>query len=378
MKFFAQTVDWEDPAYKSYLYAEVSPGEVPQDKKGYYWNVNKVRGMVPHDIGSPLQRPWVVLNAFDWQNGNVWKDLNPKFPLRALRDYRSTGSRDREFLKKMFRASVSALDTLERKFGDPQSHVPLNEGIPDQTYDTWRMKGESAMVGLLWLGALRATAEMGEELASSGAGMLDDLDVNKAVSRYTAWFESGRQALEKLWDDEAGYFHIDAHTDDIMTDQLFGVWYAAMTGVETTNGVPIVPEDRVRRALRTIYEKNVLGYGGGLLGAVNGRSAAGAQLRSQQGDEVWVGTAYAFASNCILHGMKDEGMHTAYGVFHTTYTPFGQGYFFKSPEAYLNPDELVWNNPGTRYGETLFRVMKYMRPGAVWAVYEALLKKLDR
>jgi uncharacterized protein (DUF608 family) len=99
------------------------------------------------------------------------------------------------------------------------------------------------------------------------------------------------------------------------------------------------------------------------------------QLRSQQGDEVWVGTAYAFTSNCILHGMKDEGMHTAYGVFHTTYTPFGQGYFFRSPEAYLNPDELVWNNPGVRYGETLFRVMKYMRPGAVWAVYEALLKK---
>lgn len=375
MKFFAQAVDWEDPAFKSYLYAEVSPEEVPPDKKDYYWNVNKVRGMVPHDIGSPLGRPWVVLNAFDWQNGNVWKDLNPKFPLRALRDYRSTGSRDTEFLKKMFKASVQALDTLEKKFGDPQSHVPLNEGIPDQTYDTWRMKGESAMVGLLWLGALRAAAEMGEELASSGVGVLDDVDVKKAVSRYAVWFESGRQALEKLWDDKAGYFHIDAQTDDIMTDQLFGVWYAAMTGVETKNGVPIVPGDRVRRALRTIYEKNVLGYGGGLLGAVNGRSAAGAQLRSQQGDEVWVGTAYAFASNCILHGMKDEGMHTAYGVFHTTYTPFGQGYFFKSPEAYLNPDELVWNDPGARYGETLFRVMKYMRPGAVWAVYEALLKK---
>ena len=378
MRFFAQTVDWEDPAYKSYLYAEVSPGEVPPDKLDYYWNVNKVRGMVPHDIGSPLRRPWIILNAFDWQNGNVWKDLNPKFPLRALRDYRSTGSKDMEFLKKMFKASVAALDTLERKFGDPQSHVPLNEGIPDQTYDTWRMKGESAMVGLLWLGALRATEEMGEELVSSGAGMLDDLDVKNTVSKYAAWFDSGRLALDKLWDDESGYFHIDAHTDDIMTDQLFGVWYAAMTGVETKNGTPIVPEDRVRRALRTIYEKNVLGYGGGLLGAVNGRSAAGTQLRSQQGDEVWVGTAYAFASNCILHGLKDEGMHTAYGVFHTTYTPFGQGYFFKSPEAYLNPDELVWNNPGARYGETLFRVIKYMRPGAIWAVYEALLKKSDR
>jgi uncharacterized protein (DUF608 family) len=49
--------------------------------------------MIPHDLGSPRLRPWVVLNAFDWQNGNVWKDLNPKFPLRALRDYLASGGR---------------------------------------------------------------------------------------------------------------------------------------------------------------------------------------------------------------------------------------------------------------------------------------------
>ncbi len=375
MKFVAGTIDWEDPAYKAYQYAVLQPGDVPPDKLGYYWNANKVRGMVPHDIGSPRARPWVILNAFDWQNGNVWKDLNPKFPLRALRDHRASGGRDLEFLKKMFRASVVAMDTLEKKFGDPASHVPLNEGIPDQTYDTWRMKGESAYVGHLWLAALRATREMGEELAAAGVATLDGLDVRATVARYDAWFDAGRPALEKLWDEGAGYFHIDAHTDDIMTDQLFGAWYAAMTGVGKGGGVPIVAEDRVRRTLRTIYEKNVLGYGDGLLGAVNGRTAAGAQLKSDQGDEVWVGTAYAFAANCILNGMKDEGMHTAYGLYHVIYSPYGQGYFFKTPEAYRNPDEEVFNRPGVLYGKRLFRPMKYMRAGAVWAVYEALLKK---
>ena len=160
-----------------------------------------------------------------------------------------------------------------------------------------------------------------------------------------------------------------------MTDQLFGSWYAAMTGVGRGGGAPIVPEDRVRRTLRTIYEKNVLGYGDGLLGAVNGRTAAGAQLKKDQGDEVWVGTAYAFAANCILNGMKEEGMHTAYGLYHVIYSPYGQGYFFKTPEAYRNPDEEIFNRPGALYGKRLFRPMKYMRAGAVWAVYEALLKK---
>ena len=375
MKFVAGTIDWEDPAYKIYQYAVVQPGDVPADKMGYYWNANKVRGMVPHDIGSPRARPWVILNAFDWQNGNVWKDLNPKFPLRALRDHRATGGGDLEFLKRMFKASVVAMDTLEKKFGDPKSHVPLNEGIPDQTYDTWRMKGESAYVGHLWLAALRATREMGEELAAAGVMTLDGLDVRETVARYGAWFDAGRPALEKLWDERAGYYHIDAHTDDIMTDQLFGAWYAAMAGVGRGDGAPIVPEDRVRRTLRTIYEKNVLGYGDGLLGAVNGRTAAGAQLKSDQGDEVWVGTAYAFAANCILNGMKEEGMHTAYGLYHVVYSPYGQGYFFKTPEAYRNPDEEIFNQPGSLYGKRLFRPMKYMRAGAVWAVYEALLKK---
>jgi len=67
-------------------------------------------------------------------------------------------------------------------------------------------------------------------------------------------------------------------------------------------------------------------------------------------------------------------MRIAYGVYHVVYSPFGQGYFFKTPEAYLDPDEPVWNNPAAKNGDRLFRAMKYMRPGAVWALYEALLK----
>ena len=88
-----------------------------------------------------------------------------------------------------------------------------------------------------------------------------------------------------------------------MTDQLFGVWYAAMLGLDADGRDPIVPPAEVKRTLRTIYEKNVLGFGGGLMGAVNARKADGRQLLSQQGDEVWVGTAYAFAANCLLNGL---------------------------------------------------------------------------
>jgi non-lysosomal glucosylceramidase len=374
MMFVADTVPLQDPAYKSYSYAQEFPKEIPESKKSYYWNTNKVPGMVPHDLGSPRQRPWVVLNAFEWQNANVWKDLTPKFPLRAYRDFLYTGSTDLKFLGKMFRSAVIAMDTLEKRFCDPTSHLPLNEGIPDQTYDTWRMKGESAYVSMLWLAALKATSRMGQILLDHGLKEVDGTAIAAVREKYRIWSEAGRQAVGKLWNEKGGYFNIDASTDDIMTDQLFGVWYAKMTGLEEDEKAPIVPLDRARRSLRTIYEKNVLGFGGGIMGAVNGRTSSGGQLRSDQGDEVWAGTAYAYASNCILYGLLAEGLHTAYGVYQVTYSPYGQGYFFKTPEAYLNPEEFVWNNPQLKHGEKLFRAMKYMRPGAVWAVYEALLK----
>jgi non-lysosomal glucosylceramidase len=374
MRYFSRTVELEDAAHKAYQYAIVFPNEVPADKLSYYWSTNKTAGMVPHDIGSPRKRPWVVLNAFDWQNGNVWKDLNPKFPLRGLRDYLAGGSKDTDLLKKVFRSSVLALDTLEKKFADPQSHLPRNEGIPDQTYDTWRMKGETAYVGLLWLASLKAASALGEACLGLGMDSLDGLSIRDIVVKYGVWFEAGRSAVQKLWNENVGCFNIDAETDDIMTDQLFGVWYASMLGMEADEGRRIIPSGQTRRALRTVYEKNVLGFGSGLLGAVNGRTAAGSQLFSQQGDEVWIGTSYAFASNLILHGMREEGLRTAYGLYHVVYSPYGQGYFFKTPEAYLNPDELRWNDRSRTYGDRLFRAMKYMRPGAVWAVYEALQK----
>lgn len=375
MRFLARTVEMEDPAFKVYQYPTVYKDAVPADKMHYYWNTNKVSGMMPHDLGSPRLRPWVVLNAFDWQNGNVWKDLSPKFPLRAYRDYLATGAKDLDFLVSSFKASALALDTLEKRFGDPATHVPLSEGIPDQTYDTWKMKGQSAYISMLWLAALKATWTMGQRLIEHNMAELEGKGLKEIIGKYKTWFAAGRTALQNLWDEAGGYFHIDATTDDIMADQLFGVWYSKMLGLEEDASDPIIPRQQAARALRTIHERNVLGFGRGLLGAVNGRTGDGRQLFTQQADEVWVGTSYALAANEVLHGLREEGLRTAFGVYYVTYSPYGHGYFFKTPEAYCNPEEPQWNHRSTAYGDRAFRAMKYMRPGAVWALVEALSKK---
>ncbi len=43
--------------------------------------------------------------------------------------------------------------------------IPENSGYPDQTYDSWVVRGVSAYCGGLWLGALRASEETARSLA---------------------------------------------------------------------------------------------------------------------------------------------------------------------------------------------------------------------
>ena len=111
------------------------------------------------------------------------------------------------------------------------------------------------------------------------------------------------------------------------------------------------------------------------MGAVNGRKADGGQLRVQQGDEVWVGTAYAFAANCVLNGLVAEGLHTAYGLYHVGLEPLRPGLLLQDARGLPRSGrDAAGTTPTPKYGDKLFRAMKYMRPGAVWALYEALLK----
>jgi non-lysosomal glucosylceramidase len=135
-----------------------------------------------------------------------------------------------------------------------------------------------------------------------------------------------------------------------MADQLAGQWYADATGL----GDLVAPE-RVLTALRTIYESNVLGFGGGDMGAVNGTRPDGSIDEStEQSAESWTGTTYALAAFMIGRGLTDEGWRTAHGAFAVTY---GRGLWYRTPEAYLEDGR--------------FRAGMYLRPLAIWAIEHA-------
>jgi len=299
----------------------------------------KVAGAVPHDLGSPAEAPWRRPNAYDWQDPNIWKDLNSKFVLLLYRDYALTG--DRSLIDEGWTAVRLALDYLHT-FDSDGDGLPENEGIPDQTYDTWPMRGASAYCGGLWLAALEAAIEMGRL-------MRDD----EAVAQYIGWLRVGKASYEaQLWNGR--YYNYDTgsdHRDSIMADQLAGQWYADMCGL-----APIVPEEHIVSALRTVYEYNVQKFAKGEMGAVNGMRPDGFTDRSgNQSAEVWTGTTYALAAAMLKRGLIEEAWRTAWGVYRITY---GRGLWFRTPEA--------WDRQGG------FRASMYMRPGAIWAMELAL------
>jgi len=324
---------------------------VPQDLTDkYLWNwktqhtqalqfrVRKAKGAVPHDLGVPEEDPFVQPNQFSWQNTSDWKDLNSKFVLMVYRDYVFTGKKDQAFLRYTWPAVQEALEHL-RQYDRDGDGVPENEGYPDQTYDEWVVKGESAYCGGLWLGALRAAEEIARALGDTAA-----------VSKYHDLFTKSQASfVKKLWNGE--YFRYDTaseYRDNIQADQLAGQWYANMTGLGD-----LVPHDMQRKALKRIFDFNVMKFANGEMGAVNGMGADGTIIRTnEQVKEVWTGTTFGLAALMLSEGMKDEGFRTAWGVYHVTYET--KGYWFRTPEA--------WEIEGN------YRASMYMRPAAIWAM----------
>ncbi len=302
------------------------------------WTVRKVASSLPHDLGAPWESPWLRPNAYNWQNVNIWKDLNPKFVLLVYRDYVLSGKNDTEFLSYCWPGIKEALEFI-RAFDRDGDGLPENDGVPDQTYDTWKMKGPSAYCGGLWLAALKAAAAIAEILGDG-----------ESAARYSLWLTQGQASLERvLWNGE--YYDYDtagAYTGNIMADQLAGQWYANVCGLGE-----IVPREHALSALRKIYAFNVLRFAGGEMGAVNGMNPDGSLVPdNEQSEEVWTGTTLGLASFMLQMGMRDEAYRTARGIYQVNWER--KGYWFRTPEA--------WDITGN------FRASMYMRPQVIWAM----------
>ncbi|MGA8552906.1 MAG: glycoside hydrolase family 116 protein, partial [Candidatus Acidiferrales bacterium] len=301
----------------------------------------KAAGAAPHDLGNPEEDPLVEVNQYDWQDVTNWRDLNSKYVLLVWRDYVSSGSKDLDFLRYNYKSVLQALDYLKKYDSDGDGLIE-NGGFPDQTYDEWAARGESAYCGSLYLAALRATTEMSRILGESAA-----------AEQYGALFKRAQTAfIKKLWN--GSYFNYDtgsSYKTAIMAEQLAGQWYASMTGLGD-----LVPKEMRIKALQKVYDNNVMKFANGRMGALNGISANGEIMNdNEQLQEVWIGTTFSVASEMIFEGLTEQGYNTAKGPYHVAWDPKeGRGYWFRTPEAYDS--------------RGLFRASMYMRPAAIWSI----------
>ena len=309
-----------------------------EQTKALALRTRKAKGSVPHDLGVPEEDPIFQVNQFNWQNTTDWKDLNSKFVLMVWRDYVFSGRKDTAFLRYTWPSVKEAIEYL-RKYDRNGDGIPENDGFPDQTYDEWVVRGESAYCGSLWLAALRAGEEMAKVLG----------DTTAAVQYHDLFTRSQASYIKKLW--TGSYFRYDTgsdYRDSIQAEQLAGQWYATMTGL----GDLVSPEMQ-RSALQKIFDNNVMKFGKGEMGAVNGIAADGTIIRTnEQVQEVWTGTTFGVAALMLADGMTDQGYHTAWGVYHIVYET--KGYWFRTPEAY--------DETGN------YRASMYMRPAGIWAM----------
>jgi len=331
MREFAATVPQEAAEKMEWIWKTLESGQLT-------FRIRKAKGAAPHDLGVPDEDPFKQINQFSWQDTNGWKDLNPKFVLMVYRDFVFTGRKDKEFLRTTWPAVQESLEYL-RKYDHDGDGLPENEGYPDQTYDEWVVRGESAYSGGLFLGAVRAAEEIAKQLGDSAA-----------TAKYHDLFAKAQASyIKKLWNKD--YFRYDIaseYRDNIQADQLAGQWYANMTGLGD-----LVPREMQLSALHKIFDFNVMKFAEGSMGAVNGIAPDGSLVKTnEQVQEVWTGTTLGLAALFLSEDMKDEAYKTAWGIYHTSYET--KGYWFRTPEA--------WDITGN------YRASMYMRPAAIWAM----------
>ena len=210
------------------------------------------------------------------------------------------------------------------------------------------MTGSSAYCGSLFLASLLVMSRMAQIL-----------NFDDDAKKFSEILERGKKSFEeKLWN--GNFYNFDEISGDktIMSDQLCGHWYLNSSGF---SNYEVFPKQNVRKALRTIFEKNVLGFCGGKMGAVNGFLWEEGREDSSlmQAEEIWVGVVYGLAGLMIYEEMEKEALEMVEGLYRAMTERVGLA--FETPEA--------------MYGRRNYRSLGYMRPLSIWSMQCAIERR---
>ena len=311
----------------------------------------KTLGSVAHDLGAmPKGQPLRNVSDYAWYNNNYWVDLYPKLAMRVLRDVKFTG--DMDFLARNWETLKFGLDSLLTLDFDGDG---LPEGYPDDvknTFDNLEVFGADAYDATQFLGGCQALIKL--------AQLVKD---KEGEARIRKIFDKGWQSLEQLWRDttNAGgdklQYYVtcfDPETGktntDVWTNQLDALWYLISIGEE-----PLIPEDRARKILKTIYRNNRAFMGWAMC-----KTEDGDVVESDQGKDVYTTSNYVFAQLLDYYGMARESKEVYKHMDRVV---------FDYANSMITPDNLraeLEQEEGESAPSAHYIVAAYPRPGAVW------------
>lgn len=253
------------------------------------------RTMLPLGTGR-----WRFKPAADGQMGSI---------MRVFREWKLSG--DDDFLRRLWENVKKALEFAWTTWDIDRDG--LMEGEQHNTYDI-EFYGPNSMTGLLYLGALKACAEMAKELGEE-----------EKYKEYMGIFEKGRTLLVnelfngeyfiQKYDREKGYKY--QYGDGCLSDQLLGQWLAYTIALGD-----LIPQEYIEKTLESIFKYNwkdnlsrhsncqrtyALNDEKGLLLCTWPRGNR-ERFPFPYSDEVWTGIEYQVASHLIYRGFLKEGL----------------------------------------------------------------------
>ena len=294
----------------------------------------------PHDLGGPGEDPFVTPNSYTYRDGTLWKDLNCDLAICVLREGRHM---DAEWRRRQFPAVRASIDHLQQ-FDRDRDGLIENEGIPDQTFDNIPMTGPSSYCGGLWITALLAAANLAEEVGESGLAEAWRQQADQASIAYNDRLFNGR------------WFRVDSDgpfSEACFIEQLFGPFLARRLGLGD-----IVPADRARSALRSVFNMNFLEAGGGEgTVSLSGIPRSAMSLLPHQEDtsfqtaEIQPGFNFSFAAQLEAWGLDEEADELRRALHRELYEK--RNLVFQTPAAFDR-------------GRMTCRAVLNMRPLASW------------
>jgi len=252
-----------------------------------------------HDLAEDGNMPSTL--GFGTDCFSHWYDQQPPVDGQAWtqildRIWQVTG--DDSLLDQYYETSMKNLDYLKSIDEDGDGILDVNGS--NQYYDTWpTMAGASSHMGTYWLSTLKMVERMAEKRG--------DTDRIKDVGE---WYNKASKSLEeKLWNEETQSYLVfhqpetGVKSDSILADQILGQFFVEMHGLSD-----LLPEDRIKTVLNTIWTHNVKAAEFGVRTSIRpDLSHDGTTHHS--GMQTPSYSSMVPACLMMRHGMKDEGLY---------------------------------------------------------------------